>query len=152
MRLPGSAVVLLAIGLTTLSSTADSKCAFIRYQISGLVTDCDSKPLGGVQVTFFIEDEPDAWMPSGTALPTSDADGRFSGEFWFSMYSGPGLVYADRCTRRLRRFTVVASKEAFVTTRKNIGKAAIPKMDGDLRARIEIPVIRLYQIGRQCCG
>jgi hypothetical protein len=151
MRLPGTTVFLLISALTALSSTADLPCSFIIYQIAGSVIDCDGRPLEGAQVILFIEDESDAWLPSGAPVLTTSPEGRFSGEFWLNMYSGPGMSYAERCSRRLKRFTVVASKEAFVTMRKNIGQAGIPEIDAEMRAKIEVPTLRLHQVIRQGC-
>lgn len=141
----------LAIAAAAFSISADSKCAIARYQVSGLVVDCETKqPLPNVHVILFPDQQGGAWLPDDGRDLITGKDGRFSGQFSYDMYSGPGLLSADRCTRRLKTLSVVVSHEYFVPSRSRIDSGSIPKLDRDLKATLELRAVLLFRQGRAC--
>ena len=139
--------------LFLVTAVAVAKCASVRYTLSGTVKDCKTgQALPAAQIVCFADDETTAWSPDvdGPAALSADSTGSYRALYYLNTYSGPGLIFADRCSRRLKRLTVVVSLPGYVPARVVLGRAQLPKLGDDLKT-IQVPPVLLVPERLSCC-
>jgi hypothetical protein len=125
-----------------------AKCAFERYELRLAVRDRYTlAPLANVAVTFFADDDseawPAAWNDTKPAHYLTDSAGKFSGIFHLSMDKGSFLGVFENCSRRLKRLTIFAARDGYYGERRTFKVAAVrPRREGD-HVILELPALEL---------
>ncbi len=138
--------VALSLAVLFGQQSADAKCGWDLYQLDATVRDRNSlSPLGDATLVFFAGNEPEIWRvnwsDTNPAHYVTDQTGRFSGLFRFATYSGWLLV--DLCNRKLKRITVVVTRQGYVGRRFTVKVADLQsRQEGD-RTAIALPAFDL---------
>jgi hypothetical protein len=114
--------LLAAIVLTSLvAQRAAATCPEARYAIKGSVVDELHKPVSGVRVLLFADDNSSALAPEAK-LPLTAPDGTFTFELSYPTFARGYTGAASRdCSRRLRKLDiVVASSPTYYPLHKRI--------------------------------
>ena len=149
---------LLAGALVLIPRAVESKCAFKIYELKVQVRDaCTQAPVSGAKVLLFENTEQyavDMRTSTGEAQKdvASDAAGVASAHFWFSRANGPGIIFADRCNRRLTRLELVVLADNYQPERRQLRGALLQGQGRDRGVRLPSQNIDLRPIDdSDCC-
>ena len=128
------------------SGVADGKCGYIVYQLNAEVRDSKSQEaIVGAALVFFADDEAEMWPLDWSDTKQenfrSGQDGKFSGVFRLSSQSGSFIT--DRCNRKLKRVTVVVTRDGYVGRLFHLSVSKLGYFTDDGRTVINLPPLDL---------
>jgi hypothetical protein len=147
----------LLTALLLAASAAYAKCAFRTYELHVRVRSlCSRQAIQGAQVLLFENDEEtavDLRQQDGAPRDQliADASGIATARFWFGTYSGPGIFFADRCTRRLKKLTVVAAAAGHYSRRLQIHVGSHAPQLNDSALQLDTATIDLRPVDDTAC-
>ena len=139
-----AALLLTVLGLP---SAALAKCGWRNYEIHLQVQERGSLvPLQDATLTFFVNDDEETW-PIDWRFTEPDRfktreDGWFAGLFIFPTASG-SFLGMDRCNRKLKKLTVVVTREGFFGRRVTFRSDQISAREDGGKFVVTLPTITL---------
>jgi hypothetical protein len=141
-------VLALALSLVVSSQRIEAKCASKRFHVILSAYDGETN-LGvpGATLTLFANAETEAWLPDyGSGAPViTDANGSFSGTFWFNPSSG-SFFGLDSCRAKLKHIQVVASHPGYRSARVTAKASTATTSSTSNEVTLRIPAIALLPI------